>query len=1276
MEEKGNIQNSKNIVSESILIANNQHIGDNYNLHIHLNSEFVKPNSEVSFEYPLIQKRKYLPIKDYIPRKLLKQDRVNEYQQHNVDTSLIELFENSDKPLKITLKSIAGDGKTSELKQLAHHFSLIDSPNSLFPILIRLKDYINEDLYDLLPKYCRDWENINQKRLLIIFDGYDEVKDTVKDDLNKRISRLANTHPLINIVVSSRNNGIQQEIEQFDIYFLQKLSYYGEVYQYVYNKLQDRTETFNQLIHYNKLHDLLLTPFYLVKLTQLYDESPDSFPNNRIEVFDKIIDLINREEIDSNRILADDWEEMEFIQDSLLCRLANTMLLMGKNIFNSKEYREIIGNKKDREIIEKSPLLSKKRGNIEFTHNLFQEYLTAKILSKQAFETIKKCISFEPDFVKIKPKWTNTLSSLFSLLPEESDTFKKLLGFILESDHSLLIRFESAKISLPLRFKIFKSILESPYKNYENYSHNELIAFAGIYENKEVIEYLLENINPQNQKQTRELTYLLKYASPSELFGLEKEIETVLKTVLSDKNYDDEIHEDVLWTFSHLELSNPELIEWLMIHKPSFTFKNILCVVFKLINDLDIVDKYIDFYLESIPICNEELVKNGVRRTTGVKDYFYKGIFKVKSTNSLHKILDYIIKNYDELERRSKIFCEEDFKGEFSTKLFAQLTKGYKSDKKLFDKVAKLVEKKLYDSYNRDFIDKVKPFFEETETTEKAYWYLWDNKKNREIRWYIRSTFSCWINKSIVDKWVKRYEKKYYSDIDVADFKRDLFINRQENLLQYFLKEINAVSEVVHEYPVFITDDYEKKENERRNNDLELLLNKSKFLEIVTQILEILGKGFSKENLTDLEYNDRPFNCHLPYNYIHFYLEGKKKITDYSIIFSDISDDGKWNGYVITELRRRIKDKEDSPSLPDAHIKYIKDWCYTLLPSLNFKTAKWNINGQEWWRSPEEYFAFFFRHLQLEIPQETMLDMLLFDSRGLYDWKETEHHKIPPVSDIVIQRVNNDELIKQCILENLNRGIEVLGVLGNHFRLCRKLKIYDAKPYILNTIKANIFDTFQANTLIDIYVELKGEINDFEFRLKGFDSSKEAHWYILEKLSTIEKNIPKINDIVEIYLNNNVDISDDNRLKAMNQLILNGHTLGLQEFKDFGYPKYHSYESKRFISFAKIPFDKAFPIWEEILQMSIKINQKLDRFHRSDLQTLIFEIFKLYSLKNEIHFYQIKEMVSKYIQRDNDDFWYLNRRIDHLENEFYTNKIDIPTVAKARLFCEEIGLQY
>ena len=335
-----------------------------------------------------IKKKEYSSIENYIPRKLLKQDSVQLYKQEEIDKSLIQLFENKSKSLRISILSTAGDGKTSELQQLASHFSKITSPDSLFPILIRLKDYVDEDLHDLLEEYCQDWKKIKPERLLVIFDGYDEVKDTVKEDLNRKISRLANSMPLINIVVSSRNNGIDKEIDQFETYYLQKLSIYGEVREYILGQLHTKTDTFIHLMFQNKMDDLLLTPFYLVKLTELYNESTEDFPQNRIEIFDRIIAFTNKKEIDSNRVSWSEWEDIEDTQNALLSKVSTSMLLMGRNLFNSKEYKAIVTDKIDRTILEKSPLFKRHKGNVEFTHNLFQEYLTAKLLSKQSFNTL------------------------------------------------------------------------------------------------------------------------------------------------------------------------------------------------------------------------------------------------------------------------------------------------------------------------------------------------------------------------------------------------------------------------------------------------------------------------------------------------------------------------------------------------------------------------------------------------------------------------------------------------------------------------------------------------------------------------------------------------------------------------------------------------------------------------------------------------------------------------------------------------------------------------
>jgi hypothetical protein len=287
-------------------------------------------------------------------------------------------------------------------------------------------------------------------------------------------------------------------------------------------------------------------------------------------------------------------------------------------------------------------------------------------------------------------------------------------------------------MSLSLRYGIFRKIIESSERDYFNYDFGELIKFAGIHENPEVIKYLINSISISNPKLTRELIYLLKFADPDELFGLKGEIAEVLKNVLSIEAYDDEIHEDALSVFYRLNLADEEFVDWLMIIKPSFGYKNVLTVVFQIINQLDLVDKYITFYLTCIPICNRELTKNGVVRSTGVRIDFYEGIHKVELVSSLHKILSYMIKNHDELEKRNKIFCDDDFKGSFFEKFTGQLIKGYYSDSSLLDKILKLLEQRLNKSYDNMFFQNVNYFLRE-HTLQKKLFGISGNVKTKKM---------------------------------------------------------------------------------------------------------------------------------------------------------------------------------------------------------------------------------------------------------------------------------------------------------------------------------------------------------------------------------------------------------------------------------------------------------------------------------------------------------------------------------------------------------------
>ncbi|MDI9882755.1 hypothetical protein [Flectobacillus longus] len=279
-------------------------------------------------------------------------------------------------------------------------------------------------------------------------------------------------------------------------------------------------------------------------------------------------------------------DTLEENQDLLLGKLSLTMLMMNLNVLNRNELKLLFDNDSDFNQVLKYPIIRKEDKDIDFIHNLFQENYCAKYLSTLAFEEIKKCITYAPEFEKIKPKWTNTIASIFNIIDESFPLFSNLLHFILESEPSLLVRFEYDKIDLDIRLSVFKTIMKDNNRYYQTFNFSELILFAGIKENPDVIKYILSNINSQDLKLTRDLIYFLRYADPQDPFKLKMDILETLKYTLSSDDFDDDIHEEALRCISTLNLNSIDLISWLFEFKPSFSKQNILSIVFKLITNL------------------------------------------------------------------------------------------------------------------------------------------------------------------------------------------------------------------------------------------------------------------------------------------------------------------------------------------------------------------------------------------------------------------------------------------------------------------------------------------------------------------------------------------------------------------------------------------------------------------------------------------------------------------------------------------------------------------
>jgi hypothetical protein len=637
----------------------------------------------------------------------------------------------------------------------------------------------------------------------------------------------------------------------------------------------------------------------------------------------------------------------------------------------------------------------------------------------------------------------------------------------------------------------------------------------------------------------------------------------------------------------------------------------------------------------------------------------------VNSTTSIHIILDYVITNYSTINRNNEIFNEIELRDSLDS-IINKLVECYRSDNTIYDKVIKFIHILLHEYYDDFYFQKVKIFFEETNTTEQAFWHSWHTEGGDGSQWYIRRYFAYWSNEEIVNGWIKQYKAELFKEYDVKCFIDDLFYHDKTDLITLFLEGVNEIHPNKYTFPVHRLNKHE----EIKKNDLDLLLDKPHLINLIELIFNRLGETFEKVDITKMQFRDNPFDCHYPFQYINRFM---KEDPDISLIkvLNSIEDNDSWTMEVLNQLKIHL-DKQ----LPEKHIEYILTWCNNQIPYLNFKQA----SNQGDLSDKEQIFSFFFQRMEIEVQQDILLDMLSFDTSQEIYYSKIGSNRIIPISDIVISKIQDTFLVEERILHNLEEGITNVWVLSNHFRLCRSLGIQKAKPYILDVIRKDILHESVARIIIDIYIELNGVIIDLDFILDNFNSNNDTHWYILEKLCSIEGYKQKVNSLVEKFVSNNTQIIDRYSLKykAMHLLIINGTILGLNELRHYvEYGHFDSHQANGWTSLAKIPLNQSIHTWEEILQISIQKSKIYDSFHRRELEGFLFEIFKLYAHSNESNFLQLKAMVSKYCTNNTDsNIIYLKTRLEDFEYDYLMNKVDIPDIQSAIAFCDKIGLHY
>ncbi len=407
----------------------------------------------------------YQPVQYYIGRTL--QIEVVDFENPSMhikyeNQSLIEYIRSKfkeEQPVRSIVLAEAAMGKSLELENIAYKFSYPSS--GLFPLLIRLKNFSGE-IEEYISKVYEGWLNIVPERIILLFDGLDEIPSGEFNLFIKKFNTFLQVQGRVNIIASIRSNvmtnqignGVDNEKKLKRLHLNELQSQDVASYVDKKNLSSQHRSVFERFCKIKWVKDILFNPFYLSAIVDLLEINV--LPKSKSELVTNLITL------KINQDLAKYGKEIHLPKLLMFAkRLSLFLTLTGKNAIDSSRLSELTDLPLEN-IIKCSLFKIEDEGIsilVSFIHNNFQEFLAAECLARLNWTRLKPLLFHIGKDIIVKPKMVNATSFIFSILPPNSETFKSLVSTIRETEPSLLINLEKDKLARPLRFDIFKDIV-------------------------------------------------------------------------------------------------------------------------------------------------------------------------------------------------------------------------------------------------------------------------------------------------------------------------------------------------------------------------------------------------------------------------------------------------------------------------------------------------------------------------------------------------------------------------------------------------------------------------------------------------------------------------------------------------------------------------------------------------------------------------------------------------------------------------------------------------
>jgi len=728
---------------------------------------------------------------------------------------------------------------------------------------------------------------------------------------------------------------------------------------------------------------------------------------------------------------------------------------------------------------------STKDHSIQVQHNNFQEYLAAKMLNKD-FKIIKKYISYYElpsvirwvkkaldhnitnvifeiidnfrgskiysikdrlyeflSYKEINPSWVNTISFLCQIR-EEND----LLNYIKKKYPEIALKFEIEIKDEKTINNFFKAVFKkytTDKKIWIDRENVDLNVFANFARTNEIYNYLLGYAKKNKY-------FIFKYNAIQLLGRMEdyapkaKELKNLLIEYAKNENENTNVRHISLYSIERLNFNDSETIEQLLELKNSDK-ESVLAGFYNLISQSENLDDYLYILLEGIK--KEKPVLSERMELMDVKINIANGLERVKSIKGIKEMISYFRKNPKNLE--------EFHVRESLNKIIDNIVEVYRNEKSIYNDMKNIIELTEKKSLKRT-TPIIRKFFKKTDTTLKLFREILDNERiNYGVLGYI-------ANKKCVDFMIEEYKKNILNDDQIWIFLNRL-MTRNKNYDE-FKKQILEKTVKVEQ----IKKDYSDIRERERKKTVEIIFDKKELIKEIEKFFEELDKESIYFKIIEseeekIEEKVNPFVFKLIYNILR---EDESKKWPLKEIIKEINS-WKYDEFSVNEIFKLLKHQEKIELLPRQK-KVIKDYCMEQIENVDFANAFCSNGRQYKTEKLAEKLWFFMRNYNFDYPENILLDMIS------YDWIENNRF-------VGIEYIENKlprEKIRRRVINNLENGITKEQILKNHILFCNKYKVVEAKEFLYDIVKNDIYNGGIKKIAIDTLGELSGTISILE----------------------------------------------------------------------------------------------------------------------------------------------------------------------------------------------------